>query len=144
MKNKGCLRAFLLVVAIAAFLVFTSKGVFTPRNLADEDPRHAFESFVCSPPPKSVREIIASGAVALAGGNVSIEFQIDPHDIEELVRRGKFELADGRANQWMMDFKPKGVTGNIVRYIRINEGTSQTALFVTEDQRSAWFHEIQF
>jgi hypothetical protein len=143
MKNKGCLVAFLLAVAIAAFLAFTTKGLLTPRNLANEDPRRAFESFVCSPPPQSVREIVASGVVAYAGGNASIEFQIDPRDIDDLIRRGKFQLADSRADQWIMDFRPEGVAGNIVRYVRINEGTSQTALFITEDQRRAWFHEIQ-
>ena len=99
---------------------------------------------MCSPVPKSVREIKASGVVAFAGGNASIKFQIDPRDIDDLIRRGKFELADGRADQWIIDFEPVGVTGNIVRYVRNNEGTSQTALFVTEDQRSVWFHEIQF
>ena len=144
MKNRGCLIAFIVALAIAGFFAYAIKRALTPRDLSKEDPRRAFESFVCSPPPQSVREINARGVVAFAGGNASIEFQIDPSDIDDLIRRGKFELADTRAAQWITEFKPEGVAGNVVRYVRINEGASQTALFVTEDQRRAWFHEIQF
>ncbi len=144
MKNKGCLIAFLLAVAIAGFFAFAIKSALTPRNLANEDPRRAFESFVCSPPPQTVREIRASGVVAFAGGNAAIEFQIEPRDHDDLIRRGRFRLADDKADQWIKDFQPDGVTGNIVRYVRINEGMTQTALFITEDHRRAWFHEIQF
>lgn len=144
MKNKGCLIAFLLAVAIAGFLGFAIKIFITPRNLANEDPRRAFESFVCSPPPQTVSEIKAGGVVAFAGGDAAIEFQIEPRDFDDLIRRGGFRLADDKAEQWIKDFQPDGVTDKIVRYVRINEGMTQTALFLTEDRRKAWFHEIQF
>ena len=120
------------------------KRALTPRNLAHEDPRSAFESFVCSPPPQSVREIKASGVVAIAGGHAAIEFQLDPTDVEDLLRRGKFRLADEDADEWIREFQPEGETGNLARYVRINEGMTETALFITADLRRAWFHEIQF
>lgn len=144
MKNKGCLIASLLTVAIAASLAFAIKRALTPRNLANEDPRRAFESFVCSPSPQSVRDVRASGVVAFAGGNAAIEFQIDPRDFDNLIRRGKFRLADDKAVEWIKEYRPEGVTGRIVRYVRINEGMTETALFVAEDHRRAWFHEIQY
>lgn len=144
MKNKSCLVALFLSVAIAAFLAIAIKRALAPRNLANEDPRHAFESFVCSPPPRSVRVVKASGVVAFAGGNATIEFQFDPRDLEDLIRRGKFRLADDKAVQWIKEFRPEGVSGRIERYVRINVGMTETALFVAEDHRRAWFHEIQF
>ena len=144
MKNKGCLIAFAVAVGILAVLGYGLKVGLTPRDLSKENPRRAFESFVCSPPPQTVREIRASGVVAFAGGNAAIEFQIEPRDHDDLIRRGRFRLADDKADQWIKDFQPDGVPGNIVRYVRINERMTQTALFLTEDHRRAWFHEIQF
>jgi hypothetical protein len=144
MKKKGSLVALLITVAIAVTLAFAIKLALTPRDLAKEDPRRAFESFVCSPPPQSVREVKASGAVAFAGGKAAIEFQFDPQDLNDLLRRGKFRLADDKAVQWIKEFRPEGAPGNIARYVRINEGMTEAALFVTEDNRRAWFQEIRF
>ena len=144
MKNKGCLVAFLLAAAIVAFLAFTIKSVITPLDLAKEDPRRAFESFVCSPLPLSVHEIKASGVVAFAGGNAVIEFQFDPRDHDVLIQRGKFQLADDNARQWIKEFQPAGTVGNVLRYVRVNEGMTETALFIAEDRRQAWFREIQY
>jgi hypothetical protein len=138
------LIAFAMAVGILAVLGYGLKVGLTPRDLSKEDPRSAFESFVCSPPPQTVHEIKASGIVAFAGGHAVIEFQIEPQDHDDLIQRGRFRLAGDKEDQWIKDFQPDGVTGKIVRYVRTNEGMTQTALFLTEDHRRAWFHEIQF
>lgn len=142
MKNKGCLTAFFLTVAIAAFSGFAIKSGLTPRNLANEVPGRVFESFVCSPPPHSVREIKASGVIAFAGGDASIDFLFDPEDHDDLIQRGRFRLAADSAPIQML--RPEGVPADIVGYIRVNEGMTVTRLFVTKDRRRGWFHEVQF
>lgn len=144
MKHKGCLVAFLIAVAIAALFVYAIKMVLTPRVLSKEDPRRVFESFVCSPLPRSVGQVKATGTIALAGGNVFIEFHLDPEDHEELIRRGRFQPADERDSSWIMELQPDGVKGELRRYVRVNEGMTETALFISEDLRRAWFREIHF
>jgi hypothetical protein len=142
--SKGCLVAYLVAVAFAVYLIFGMKQALTPRNLAMEDPRQVFESFICSPPLQSAKNIKATGTIAFAGGDASIEFQLEPRDFDELIRRGKFRLGDDKAFQWIREFQPEGVSGTVERYVRINEGMKQTALFVSEDHRRAWFYEIHF
>ena len=144
MKHKGCLVAFLIAVAIAALFAYAIKMVLTPRVLSKEDPRRVFESFVCSPLPRSVELVKATGTIAFAGGNVFIEFRLDPGDHEELIRRGRFQLADERDSSWIMELQPDGVKGELRRYVRVNEGMTETALFISEDLRRAWFREIHF
>lgn len=46
----GSFIAFILAAAVVVLLAFGFKRGLTPRNLANEDPTRAFESFVCSPP----------------------------------------------------------------------------------------------
>ena len=144
MKYKEGFIAFLIAIAIVAFLAYGFIRLLTPRNLANEDPKTAFESFICSPPPQSVRDIKASGIVAFAGGHAVINFHLEPSDLDDLIHRGKFRLADSTTAAWIREYQPEGAIGNLTRYEQINEGTSQTALIVTEDRRRAWFHEIQF
>lgn len=144
MKNKGCLIAFLVALAIAGVFAYAIKVALTPRDLSKEDPRHAFESFVCSPLPQTVHEIKASGVVALAGGSASIDFHFDPRDHDRIIKEGKFRLAGDKAAQWIKEFHPEVASGRITRYVRVNEGMTETALFVAEDRRRAWFREIQF
>lgn len=142
-QHRGCLVAFLIAVAITAFAAYAMKKVFTPRVLSKEDPRQVFESFVCSPLPRSVELVKATGTIAFAGGNVFIEFRLDPGDHEDLIRRGKFQLADDRDASWITEFQPDGVKGELRRYVRVNDGMTETALFISEDLRRAWFLESQ-
>jgi hypothetical protein len=142
MTVKIFLIAFL--VAIAGLALFQFKRGMTPRDLSNEKPDQVFESFVCSPIPSSVRNIKASGIIAFAGGGAGIEFQLDPRDHDDLVERGKFRLMDDRAPQWIKEFQPVGFDGNLLRYVRTNEGMTESALFITEDNHRAWFREIQF
>ena len=143
MKHKGCLIAFLIAVAIAALFAYAIKTVLTPRVLSKEDPRRVFETFVCSPLPRSVGQIKATGTIAFAGGNVFIEFHLDPADQEDLIRRGKFQPAGDHDPSWIMEFQPDGVKGQLLRYVRVNDGMTETALFISEDLRRAWFLESQ-
>jgi hypothetical protein len=142
MKNKGCLIAFFLTAAVAAFLGFIIKSGLAPLNLANEDPGQVFESFVCSPPPHSVREIRASGVIAFAGGHAFIDFQFDSRDHDDLIQRGRFRLAADTAP--IQSLRPEGVPADIVSYVRVNEGMAETTLFVAKDRRRAWFNEVQF
>lgn len=145
MKNKGCFIALLLTAALAAFFVFGIKIALTPRDLSREDPRKAFEDFVCSPMPHSVHEINASGTVAFAGGHADMDFKLDPRDHDDLIRRGGFKFANDRVSARVLGFGADGDFGNIARYVRINgDGLTQTELFVSEDHRRAWFRETQF
>jgi hypothetical protein len=120
------------------------KTALSPRVLSKEDPRRVFESFVCSPLPRSVGQVKATGTIALAGGNVFIEFQLDPEDHDDLIRRGRFQPADERDSSWIMELQPDGVKSELRRYVRVNEGMTETALFISEDLRRAWFREIHF
>ena len=142
-QHRGCLIAFLIAVAIAALFAYAIKTVLTPRVLSKEDPRRVFESFVCSPLPRSVGQVKATGTMAFAGGNVFIEFQLDPEDHDDLIRRGKVQLAGDRDPSWIREFQPDGVKGELRRYVRVNEGMTETALFISEDLRRAWFLESQ-
>lgn len=142
-QHRGCLVAFLVAVAIAALFAYVIKTVLTPRVLSKEDPRRVFESFVCSPLPRSVGQVKATGTMAFAGGNVFIEFQLDPEDHDDLIRRGKFKPAGDRDPSWIREFQPDGVKGELRRYVRVNDGMTETALFISEDLRRAWFLESQ-
>ena len=144
MKHKGCLVAFLIAVAIAALFAYAIKTALTPRVLSKEDPRRVFESFVCSPLPRSVEQVKATGTMAFAGGSAFIEFQLDPEDHDDLIRRGKFQPAGDRDPSWIREFQPDGVKSELRRYVRVNEGMTETALFISEDLRRAWFREIHF
>ena len=143
-QHRGCLVAFLIAVAIAALFAYAMKTALSPRVLSKEDPRRVFESLVYSPLPRSVGQVKATGTIALAGGNVFIEFQLDPGDHEELIRRGKFQPAGDRDPSWIREFQPDGVKSELRRYVRVNEGMTETALFISEDLRRAWFREIHF
>ena len=143
-QHRGCLVAFLIAVAIAALFAFGMKTILTPRVLSKEDPRRVFESFVCSPLPRSVELVQVSGTIAFAGGNVFIEFQLDPKDHDDLIRRGKFQLAGDGDESWIRDLQPDGVKGELLQYVRVNDGMTETALFISEDLRRAWFREIHF
>lgn len=142
-QHKGCLVAFLIAVAIAALFAYAMKMVLTPRVLSKEDPRRVFESFVCSPLPPSVEVVKATGTIAFAGGNVFIEFRLDPADHDDLIRRGGFQLAGERDSSWIREFQPEGVKGELRRYVRVNDGMTETALYISEDLRRAWFLESQ-
>lgn len=142
-QHRGCLVAFLIAVAIAALFAYAIKTVLTPRVLSKEDPRRVFESFVCSPLPRSVERVKVSGTIAFAGGNVFIEFQLDPKDHDDLIRRGRFQLAGDRDPSWILEFQPDGVKGELRRYVRVNDGMTETVLFISEDLRRAWFFESQ-
>jgi hypothetical protein len=144
MKNRGCLIAFLTVVAIAGVFAYAMKLVLTPRDLSKEDPRQTFEWFVCSPLPPSVHDLKAKGIVAITGANVRIDFHFDPQDHDIILKGGKFQLADDKVAQWIKDFQPEGVTGSVTRYVRTNEGMTETAFFVADDRRKAWFREIRY
>ena len=144
MTNKGCLIAFLVALAIAGVFAYAIKVGFTPLDLSKENPRHAFESFVCSPLPKSVHDLKASGVVAFAGGGAHIDFHFDPRDHDRIIKEGKFRLADDKAAQWIKEFQPEGVPGTVTRYVRANEGMTETALFVAEGRSRAWFREVQY
>ena len=144
MKNRGCLIAFLIAVAIAGILAFAIKRALRPRDLSKEDPRKAFELFVCAPLPQSVHDLKAGGVVSFAGGSASIDFQFDPREHDRIIKEGGFRLADDKAALWIKEFQPEGVTGSVVRYVRANEGMTETALFVAEDRRRAWFRENQY
>ena len=143
MKHKGCLVAFLIAVAIAALFAYAMKTALSPRVLSKEDPRRVFESFVCSPLPRSVELVKATGTIAFAGGNVFIEFRLDPEDHDDLIRRGKFQPAGDRDPSWIREFQPDGVKGELRRYVRVNDGMTETTLFISEDLRRAWFLESQ-
>ena len=143
MKHKGCLVAFLIAVAIAALFAYAMKTALSPRVLSKEDPRRVFESFVCSPLPRSVELVKATGTIAFAGGNVFIEFRLDPGDHDDLIRRGKFQPAGDRDPSWIREFQPDGVKGELRRYVRVNDGMTETTLFISEDLRRAWFLESQ-
>ena len=144
MKNKGCLIAFLVALAIAGIFAYATKVTLTPRDLSKEDPRQAFQSFVCSPLPKSVHDLTASGVVAFAGGGAYIDFRFDPRDHDRIIKEGQFRLADDKAPQWIKEFQPEGIPRSVTRYVRTNEGMTETALFVAEDRRRAWFREVQY
>ena len=144
MKNKGWLVTFILAAVIATFLAISIKSALTPRDLSKEDPRQVFEGFVCSPPPPSLHQVRAKGIIAFAGGNAIIEFQFDPRDHDDIIKVGKFQLAGDKAFLWVKKLQPEGVIGGVVSYVRVNEGMTQTALFVAEDRRRAWFREIQY
>lgn len=144
MKNRGCLIAFLIALAIAGVIACAIKLAHTPRDLSKEDPRQSFESFVCSPLPESVHDIKASGVVAFGGGSAHIDFHFDPRDHDRIIKEGKFRLADDKAVRWIKEFQPEVVPGSVTRYVRVNEGMTETALFVAEDRRRAWFREVQY
>jgi hypothetical protein len=99
---------------------------------------------VCSPLRQSVNDIKASGVVAFAGGSVHIDFHFDPQDHDRIIKEGKFRIADDKAAPWIKKFQPEGVSGSVTRYVRANEGMTETALFVAEDRRRAWFRESQY
>jgi hypothetical protein len=139
------LVAFAVAVGILAALGYGLKVGLTPTDLAKEDPRRVFESFVCKPAPESAMKIHARGVVAFAGGDAIIDFEIDPRDCDELLKRGGFRPAADKDWQWVGEFQPAGTTeeGGISRYVRDSE-TRQSALFIAKDRRRAWFREIQF
>jgi hypothetical protein len=145
MKRKGCVISIIGTVAIAIMLTFAVIRVLTPRNLANEDPREVFESFVCTPIPQSVRGIAARGVIAFAGGNAIIDFQIDPKDRQDLIQRGRFRVTDDKASH--MDswtFQPDKTTGRVLRYVRDNQGMTETALIVDEESGRASFREVYY
>ena len=143
MKNN--LIALALVAGILAFFGYGLKVGLTPRDLSKEDPKRAFESFICKPVPESAVNLKASGMVAFAGGNAFIDFEIDPRDCDDLLKRGGFRPVAKGDWPWVVDFHPDGTTEDIEisRYVRDSK-TRQTALFIAKDHTRAWFREIQF
>ena len=93
--------------------------------------------------PRSVEQVKATGTITFAGGSVFIEFRLDPEDHDDLIRRGRFQLAGDRDPSWIKEFQPDGVKGDLRRYVRVNDGMTQTALFISEDLRRAWFLQSQ-
>lgn len=141
---KITLVALVLAVSILAGLFFAAKTALTPRNLGAEDPRRAFESFVCSPIPEGVFDVHASGVVAFAGGDAHIEFGFRGGAIGEILELGEFRPYTKGDPDWISSFEPPGFSGSLSRYVRAEPGTSEDALFVSADTGRAWYREIQF
>jgi len=143
MKNN--LIALALAAGILTFLGIGLKVGLSPRDLSKEDPKRAFESFICKPVPESAVNLKASGVMAFAGGNGVIDFEIDPRDCDDLLKRGGFRPVMKGDWQWVIDFHPDGTSEDIeiLRYVRDSE-TKQAALFVAKDRNRAWFRGIQF
>lgn len=133
------------ILAVLAFLGYGLKKALGPRDLSKENPKRAFESFICKPVPESAVNLKARGVMAFAGGNAIIDFEIDPMDCDDLLKRGGFRPVVKGDWQWVIDFHPDGTSEDIeiLRYVRDSE-TKQAALFVAKDRNRAWFREIQF
>ena len=144
MTKKGCIIVSVLMVAFVAVTAFALKQALTPWNLADKDPRRMVEVFVCDPVIESISDIKASGGMAFAGGNASISFQIDPKDLETLLKRGRFRPVDYKAPEWVLSFKPETGEAVAFRYLKVSEGTTEAALFVSDGGKKCWFQEVQF
>ncbi len=143
MKNN--LIALALAAGVLAILGYGLKVGLTPRELSKEDPKRAFELFICKPVPESAANLKARGVVAFAGGNAIIDFEIDPRDCDDLLKRGGFRPVVKGDWQWVTEYHPDGTSEDIEisRYVR-DDGTSQAALFIAKDRNRAWFREIQF
>mgnify|MGYP006969411072 CR=1 FL=1 len=143
-EMKNTLVALVLAVCILAGLFFAAKTALTPRTLGAEDPRRAFESFVCSPIPEGDSDVNASGVVAFAGGDAHIAFSFRAGAIEEILELGGFRPYKKGDSDWISSFEPPGFSGSLSRYVRADPGTSEDALFVSADTGRAWYREVQF
>jgi hypothetical protein len=144
MKKKSCIIVAAFVVALVAVTAFALKQALTPWSLADRDPRLMVARFVCDPLVDSISEIKATGCMAFAGGNASISFRIDPEDLEALLKRGRFRPIDDKAPEWVRVFTPETGEEVAFRYLKVNEGTTESALFVSYGGKKCWFHEVQY
>lgn len=144
MKRPGCIISLLIAVGILGCGAYAWKKAITPRNISQEDPRHAFEALVTSPIPPSVHEIAASGTLAMVGGgHIFIDFRLDPEDADRLIRQGMFRPADQNAPGWVETYQPEDAEGKVSRHVRDNESTkTTTALFLSADRKRGWFREI--
>jgi hypothetical protein len=91
-----------------------------------------------------VFDIDAEGVIAFAGGNAFISFRIDPADVEFLIKAGRFRPVDDHSPEWMMEFRPESGEDLSARYIRKNDGMTETALFISSCRDRCWFREIQY
>jgi hypothetical protein len=144
MKKKGCIIVALLVLALGTFVVIGVKRALTPWSLADKEPRRMVEMFVCDPIVESITDIEASGVIAFAGGNANITFRIDPEDVEKLIKRGRFKPVESSSPEWVREFAPESGETVLSRYLRDSEGTSESALFISQGRERCWFREVQY
>lgn len=142
MKKPGCIISVLMAIGILGFVAFAVKLAVTPRNLSREDPREVFEQFIVSPVPASVYDVKVNGGIAFAGSSISIQFKLDPSELDGLLEKGRFQPADSSASDWVQEHRPEGEEGELGRYMRKNEnGLRYTGLIISADRKRAWFWE---
>ncbi len=138
-REKGCWALFVVLLAGLGLIVTVFVVLATPRDLSKEPTEKVFADFVCSPIPPSVKDIQVSGGIAFAGGNVVIEFTMDPADRHLLLSRGGFiEKPDPEATE-----DPLSAEGGSTLHVRSHAGGLDVdrLYFAKKGRRVLFLHE---